>query len=77
MRILMVGLDAAGKTTILYKLKLGEGACVGCRRGDVSLPASTCASFLAIVIGPKCSLLVLVTEKIEMVVTFSSVNHSC
>jgi ADP-ribosylation factor 1/2 len=24
MRILMVGLDAAGKTTILYKLKLGE-----------------------------------------------------
>lgn len=24
MRILMVGLDAAGKTTVLYKLKLGE-----------------------------------------------------
>ena len=24
MRILMVGLDAAGKTTILYKLKLSE-----------------------------------------------------
>ena len=24
MRILMLGLDAAGKTTILYKLKLGE-----------------------------------------------------
>ena len=24
MRILMVGLDAAGKTTILYKLKLGS-----------------------------------------------------
>ncbi|RZC43737.1 hypothetical protein C5167_036682 [Papaver somniferum] len=24
MRILMVGLDAAGKTTILYKLRLGE-----------------------------------------------------
>ena len=23
-RILMVGLDAAGKTTIMYKLKLGE-----------------------------------------------------
>ena len=24
MRIVMIGLDAAGKTTILYKLKLGE-----------------------------------------------------
>jgi GTPase SAR1 family protein len=24
MRILMVGLDAAGKTTILYKIKIGE-----------------------------------------------------
>lgn len=24
MRIVMLGLDAAGKTTILYKLKLGE-----------------------------------------------------
>ena len=24
MRILMVGLDASGKTTVLYKLKLGE-----------------------------------------------------
>ena len=28
-RILMVGLDAAGKTTILYKLKLGEIVTVG------------------------------------------------
>ena len=27
----MVGLDAAGKTTILYKLKLGEGKHGDCR----------------------------------------------
>ena len=26
-RISMVGLDAAGKTTILYKLKVGENVC--------------------------------------------------
>lgn len=36
MRILMVGLDAAGKTTILYKLKLGEG-----KRGTIG---TGCAS---------------------------------
>ena len=36
MRILMVGLDAAGKTTILYKLKLGEGTSLdGDRTGTV------------------------------------------
>lgn len=47
MRILMVGLDAAGKTTILYKLKLGEivttiptiGTSVTC--GWTNLSAST------------------------------------
>ena len=33
MRILMVGLDAAGKTTILYKLKLGDSL------GNVTTPA--------------------------------------
>ena len=33
MRILMVGLDAAGKTTILYKLKLGEGKICSTRNG--------------------------------------------
>lgn len=32
MRILMVGLDAAGKTTILYKLKLGEIVYVSCEK---------------------------------------------
>ncbi len=26
-RVLLVGLDAAGKTTILYKLKLGDTVC--------------------------------------------------
>ena len=43
MRILMVGLDAAGKTTILYKLKLGEivttiptiGRCRICSQDDL------------------------------------------
>uniref|UniRef100_A0A4X2L4S7 Uncharacterized protein n=1 Tax=Vombatus ursinus TaxID=29139 RepID=A0A4X2L4S7_VOMUR len=47
MRILMVGLDAAGKTTILYKLKLGEivttiptiGELLGRRGGLVSRSA--------------------------------------
>ncbi len=40
MRILMVGLDAAGKTTILYKLKLGE--IVRCRASaSIALPLLT------------------------------------
>jgi signal recognition particle GTPase len=37
MRILMVGLDAAGKTTILYKLKLGEGAFTFVQKDNVLL----------------------------------------
>ena len=48
-RILMVGLDAAGKTTILYKLKLGEivttiptiGFNVGAGRSD--FPGRDCS----------------------------------
>ena len=41
MRILMVGLDAAGKTTILYKLKLGEIVTTGrCTNGGLGPPAS-------------------------------------
>jgi len=41
MRILMVGLDAAGKTTILYKLKLGE---IGTSRCCCSLPRRAAAT---------------------------------
>lgn len=48
MRILMVGLDAAGKTTILYKLKLGEivttiptiGECLDTRQGLHRVPGT-------------------------------------
>lgn len=39
MRILMVGLDAAGKTTILYKLKLGEIVTTIPTIGEFCLPA--------------------------------------
>lgn len=39
MRILMVGLDAAGKTTILYKLKLGEIVTTIPTIGTFCLPA--------------------------------------
>jgi signal recognition particle GTPase len=42
MRILMVGLDAAGKTTILYKLKLGE--IVRCVAARAAAPVLMCAS---------------------------------
>jgi GTPase SAR1 family protein len=38
MRILMVGLDAAGKTTILYKLKLGEIVTTIPTIGALSIP---------------------------------------
>lgn len=48
MRILMVGLDAAGKTTILYKLKLGE----------IVTTIPTIGSYL---LASICSLLVNVT----------------
>jgi hypothetical protein len=47
MRILMVGLDAAGKTTILYKLKLGEGEFISAfsHNGDESLLAVEALDF--------------------------------
>lgn len=41
MRILMVGLDAAGKTTILYKLKLGEIVTTIPTIGEVSCASSS------------------------------------
>ena len=48
MRILMVGLDAAGKTTILYKLKLGEIVTtiptIGTFSSPVSLPVASAAA---------------------------------
>jgi hypothetical protein len=43
MRILMVGLDAAGKTTILYKLKLGEIVTTIPTIGKPGLPTHTCS----------------------------------
>jgi len=46
-RILMIGLDAAGKTTLLYKLKLGENVTtvpVSSYRGSLApAPSSSCA----------------------------------
>jgi hypothetical protein len=43
MRILMVGLDAAGKTTILYKLKLGEIVTTIPTIGKPGLPKHACS----------------------------------
>lgn len=45
MRILMVGLDAAGKTTILYKLKLGEIVTTIPTIGMPSLSCACCSNF--------------------------------
>ena len=46
-RILLLGLDAAGKTSVLYKLKLGELV----RRAQLSRRATLSAQFL------RCTLL--------------------
>jgi ADP-ribosylation factor protein 1 len=47
MRILMVGLDAAGKTTILYKLKLGEiVTTIPTIGNDLATPSYTSAPLL-------------------------------
>lgn len=59
-RILMVGLDAAGKTTILYKLKLGEGTSQS--QGDVNRLAVANVSWH-----------VLATKPLQMSPT---INHS-
>lgn len=45
MRILMVGLDAAGKTTILYKLKLGEIVTTIPTIGNILMFAHFCVVF--------------------------------
>lgn len=50
MRILMVGLDAAGKTTILYKLKLGEIVTTIPTIGS----SSTCLDHFTMSIDAKC-----------------------
>ena len=51
MRILMVGLDAAGKTTILYKLKLGEIVTtiptIGMLRDAMTVRSIACISLIA------------------------------
>jgi GTPase SAR1 family protein len=54
MRILMVGLDAAGKTTILYKLKLGEIVTTIPTIGKLHTPSPLlihCYSMLFILLG--------------------------
>ena len=66
MRILMVGLDAAGKTTILYKLKLGEivttiptiGMCQSClcRKEHNRVQ---CASLLMNVTGDRLQIMII------------------
>lgn len=57
MRILMVGLDAAGKTTILYKLKLGEIVTTIPTIGELLVPR------LTIIASPVC-LVVAVTASL-------------
>jgi len=49
-RILMLGLDAAGKTSILYKLKLNENIhtipTIGFNMEQVSIPGTRCSCLL-------------------------------
>ena len=54
MRILMVGLDAAGKTTILYKLKLGEIVTTIPTIGKSLFPPSECTVVTAPRLGAYC-----------------------
>lgn len=53
MRILMVGLDAAGKTTILYKLKLGEIVTTIPTIGESRLSVSECVFKFCLWYGTK------------------------
>ncbi len=56
MRILMVGLDAAGKTTILYKLKLGEIVTTIPTIGESSAPFLPAACLCTLVALLTCEL---------------------
>lgn len=59
MRILMVGLDAAGKTTILYKLKLGEIVTTIPTIGESCILKSMDCSFFYTVCGNSYSIVVV------------------
>jgi len=73
MRILMVGLDAAGKTTILYKLKLGEIVTTIPTIGEQ--PPTRLAFAFPTYVGGSCSIPTLV-DMFDSVVKECSVNIS-
>ena len=77
MRILMVGLDAAGKTTILYKLKLGEIVTTIPTIGTCSDLTSLAFAF-SLPLPPIMStnILILVTEKKKVLQAFVLLGSS-